>query len=36
MSQLAQVPPQKQLARYSLLVTVGAACLIQTLAYLFR
>jgi hypothetical protein len=36
MSQLAQVPTQKQLARYSLLVMVGTACLVQNLALLFR
>ena len=33
--QLAQVPSRKQLARYSL-VMVGTACLVQTLALLFR
>jgi len=27
---------RKQLARYSLLVMVGTACLVQTLAFLFR
>jgi len=27
---------RKQLARYSLLVMVGTACLVQTLALLFR
>jgi hypothetical protein len=36
MSQLAQVPTRKQLARHSLLVMLGAACLVQTLAFLFR
>ena len=36
MSQLARVPTRKQLARYSLLVMVGTACLVQTLALLFR
>jgi hypothetical protein len=36
MSQLAQVPTRKQLARYSLLVMVGTACLVQTLAFLLR
>jgi hypothetical protein len=30
--QLARVPARKQLARYSFLVTVGTACLMQTLA----
>ncbi len=33
MSQLAGVPTRKQLARYSLLVMVGTACLVQTLAF---
>ena len=36
MSQLAEVPSRKQLARYSLLVMLGAACLVQTLAFLPR
>jgi len=36
MSQLTGVPTRKQLARYSLAVMVGAACLVQTLAFLFR
>jgi hypothetical protein len=36
MSQLARVPTRKQLARYSLLVMLGTACLVQTLAFLFR
>jgi hypothetical protein len=36
MSQIARVPTRKQLARYSLLVMVGTACLVQTLAFLFR
>jgi hypothetical protein len=36
MSQLAQVPSRKQLARYSLLVMVGTACLAQTLALRFQ
>ena len=36
MSQLAGVPTRKQLVRYSLLVMVGTACLVQTLAPLFR
>jgi len=36
MGQLACVPTRKQLARYSWLVMVGTACLVQTLAFLFR
>jgi hypothetical protein len=37
MSQLARVPTRRRLlARYSLLVMVGTACLLQTLAFLFR
>jgi hypothetical protein len=36
MGQLARVPTRTQLARYSLLVMVGTACLVQTLAFLFR
>ncbi len=36
MGQLARVPTRKKLARYSLLVMVGTACLVQTLAFLFR
>jgi hypothetical protein len=36
MSQLARVPTRKQVVRYSLLVIVGTACLVQTLAFLFR
>jgi hypothetical protein len=36
MSQLAQVPTRKQLARYSLLVMIGTGCLVQTLAFVFR
>jgi hypothetical protein len=36
MSQLARVPMRTQLARYSLLLMVGTACLVQTLAFLFR
>jgi hypothetical protein len=36
MSQPAEVPTRKQLARYSLLVMLGTACLVQTLAFLFR
>jgi hypothetical protein len=35
MSQIPQVPMRKQLARYSLLVMVGTACLVQTLAFVF-
>jgi hypothetical protein len=34
--QLPRVPTRNQLARYSLLVMVGTACLVQTLAFLFR
>jgi hypothetical protein len=36
MGQLARVPTRKQLARYSSIVMVGPACLVQTLAFLFR
>jgi hypothetical protein len=36
MSQLAAVPTQKQLARYSLLVMVGTACFVQSLAFFSR
>jgi hypothetical protein len=36
MSQLARVPTRKQLARYSLLVILGTASLVPTLALLFR
>jgi hypothetical protein len=36
MSQPAEVPTRKQLARYSLLVMLGTAYLVQTLAFLFR
>jgi hypothetical protein len=35
-SQLARVPTRTQLARYSLLVMLATACLVQTLAFLFR
>jgi hypothetical protein len=36
MSQIARVPTRKQMARNSLLVMVGTACLVQTLVLLFR
>jgi hypothetical protein len=36
MSRLAGVPMRKQLARYSLMVMVGTACLAQTSTFLFR
>ena len=36
MSQLAQVPTRKQLARYSLLIMLGTGCVVQTLAFSFR
>jgi hypothetical protein len=36
MGQLAKVPTRNQLARYSLLVMLGTACLVQTLEFLFR
>jgi hypothetical protein len=36
MSRLARIPTRKQLARYSLLVMVVTACLVQTLAFLLR
>jgi len=36
MSQLAGVQTRNQLARYSMLLMVGTACLVQTLALLFR
>jgi hypothetical protein len=34
--QLPRVPTRKQLARHSLLIMLGPACLVQTLAFLFR
>jgi hypothetical protein len=34
--QLARVPTRTQLARYSLLVLLGTACLVATLALLLR
>jgi len=36
MSQLSGVPTRKQLARYSSLIMVGTACLVQILAFLLR
>jgi hypothetical protein len=36
MTQPAGVPTPKQLGLYSLVVMFGTACLVQTLAFLFR